>query len=59
MGFKKNTLIDEFTAASEGHRLAKVLAIRAVERMSGQHRLKKIYLDYGLNSKKQIIFGLI
>ena len=46
MVFKKNTLIDEFTAASEGHRLAKILAIRAVERMSGQHRLKRIYLDY-------------
>ena len=58
MAFNKNALINDFTAASEGHRLAKILAIRAVERISGQHRLKKLYLDYQADAQASDNFWL-
>ncbi|MDA8625490.1 hypothetical protein N9L93_05145 [Alphaproteobacteria bacterium] len=37
----KQALIDEFSYASEAHSLGRILAIRAVETMSGQPFLKK------------------
>ncbi len=42
----RHALIDEFSYASEAHSLGRILAIRAVETMSGQPLLKKLYLDY-------------
>ena len=39
-------LIDEFTMASEGHSLAHILAIRAVEQVSSRPHLKRLYADY-------------
>ena len=42
----RQALIDEFSYASESHSLGRILAIRAVETMSGQPLLKKLYLDY-------------
>ena len=42
----RQALIDEFSYASEAHSLGRILAIRAVETMSGQPFLKKLYLDY-------------
>lgn len=39
-------LIDEFTMASEGHSLAHILAIRAVEQVSSRPSLKRLYNDY-------------
>ena len=42
----REALIDEFSYASETHSLGRILAIRAVESMSGQPFLKKLYLDY-------------
>ena len=40
------TFIDEFSYASEAHSLGRILAIRAVETLSGQPYLKKLYLNY-------------
>ena len=42
----RQALIDEFSYASETHSLGRILAIRAVESLSGQPFLKKLYLDY-------------
>ena len=42
----REALIDEFSYASETHSLGRILAIRAVESLSGQPFLKKLYLDY-------------
>ncbi len=42
----RHTLIDEFSYASEAHSLGRILAIRTVERLTGQPHLKKLYLDY-------------
>ena len=42
----RQALIDEFSYASEAYSLGRILAIRAVETMSGQPFLKKLYLDY-------------
>ena len=42
----RQALIDEFSYASEAHSFARILAIRAVESLSGQPFLKKLYLDY-------------
>ena len=42
----RQALIDEFSYASETHSLGRILAIRAVEKISGQPFLKKLYLDY-------------
>jgi putative hemolysin len=42
----REALIDEFSYASESHSLGRILAIRAVESISGQPFLKKLYLDY-------------
>lgn len=42
----RQALIDEFSYASEAHSLARILAIRAIETLSGQPALKKLYRDY-------------
>ena len=42
----RHKLIDEFSYASEAHSLGRILAIRTVERLTGQPYLKKLYLDY-------------
>jgi putative hemolysin len=42
----RQAFIDEFSYASETHSLGRILAIRAVESMSGQPYLKKLYRDY-------------
>ena len=42
----RQRLIDEFSYASEAHSLGRILAIRAVESLSGQPFLKKLYRDY-------------
>lgn len=47
----RHTLIDEFSYASETHSLGRILAIRAVEMMTGQPYLKKLYLDYQSEDK--------
>jgi len=42
----RQRLIDEFSYASKTHSLGRILAIRAVESLSGQPFLKKLYRDY-------------
>lgn len=42
----RHALLDEFSYASEAHSLGRILAIRTVEKLSGQPHLKKLYLDY-------------
>lgn len=42
----RHALIDEFSYASEAHSLGRIMVIRAVEMMTGQPYLKKLYLDY-------------
>jgi len=44
--FVRHALIDEFSYASEAHSLGRILAIRTVERLTGQPYLKKLYLEY-------------
>lgn len=41
-----SVLLDEFSYASEGNSLARNLAIRAVEIVTGQPQLKRLYTDY-------------
>ena len=48
----RQAFIDEFSYASETHSLGRILAIRAVESMSGQPYLKKLYRDYQSESHK-------
>ena len=39
-------LIDDFSYASEAHSMPRALLIRAIELMSGQPRLKRLYQAY-------------
>ena len=53
----RQALIDEFSYASETHSLGRILAIRAVESLSGQPFLKKLYLDYQSENLPLTDFG--